>query len=463
MSGLMNKSPRSVTVTRSKTTVVAPVLPMRDHWLPLSNIDLLMPQVDASIILCYDKPEIPFESVVTTLMTSLAEVLVTYYIFAGEVVDTPLGESEVFCNNRGVDFIVAHADVDLSELDLHRLDESVGRGKLVPTVKRGVFCVQATELKCGSVLVCCTFNHKVADAYSTNMFLLSWSETATLKPLSLPPSFRRSSLEPRHPPQYLPYMDSQYLPDSKGPTSDEAAPFYHHTSRMYYVKADQILELQATSSTSHARRTKFESFSSYIWQLLAKRAQRDGQSEKQIKLAIVVDGRTRFVKEDDSEEEINRMKSYFGNLISIPCAVETVEDVSNMTLSEIAEKVDSFLKKFKHRDHFLDLIDFVEIHRPELTRLTCLCARKNDGPTFMVSSGQRFPSGKLDFGWGRPKVGSYYFPWQIGTGYIMPVPSPSGNGDWVVYMHLPKEEIEFIDEVAGHVFQPFSLACLPPY
>ena len=69
----------------------------------------------------------------------------------------------------------------------------------------------------------------------------------------------------------------------------------------------------------------------------------------------------------------------------------------------------------------------------------------------MVSSGQHFPISKVDFGWGKSAFGSFYFPWGGNVGYVMPIPSPSGNGDWVVYMHMLKREPELIECKAAHV------------
>ncbi|KAK7856923.1 hypothetical protein CFP56_021003 [Quercus suber] len=41
--------------------------------------------------------------------------------------------------------------------------------------------------------------------------------------------------------------------------------------------------------------------------------------------------------------------------------------------------------------------------------------------------------------------------------------SPSGNGDWVVYMSILKEELELIEREAGHVFRPLTLGCLDEF
>ena len=123
---------------------VAAVLPRQDHWLPLSNLDLLLPPLDFGVFFCYKKSADSFDcfdAKVSALKASLAKVLVTYYPFAGEVVANSDGEPELLCNNRGVDFTVAYADVELEELNLHDPDESVEK-KLVPEKEGGVLSTQ---------------------------------------------------------------------------------------------------------------------------------------------------------------------------------------------------------------------------------------------------------------------------------------------------------------------------------
>lgn len=121
---------------------MAAVLPMQEHWLPLSNLDLLLPPVDVGVFFCYKSPKaISFGSMVGCLKSSLAKALVSYYAFAGEVVLNSMGEPELLCNNRGVDFVEAVADVELQSLNLYNPDDSV-EGKLVPRKKHGVLAVQ---------------------------------------------------------------------------------------------------------------------------------------------------------------------------------------------------------------------------------------------------------------------------------------------------------------------------------
>lgn len=147
MSGDKKKADADFQVRVTKEEVVAAVLPLQQHWLPLSNLDLLLPPVDVGVFFCYKKPS----AIATTttepatpvgaLKVALARALVSFYAFAGEVVVNSAGEPELFCNNRGVDFVEAVADVELRGLNLYNPDESI-EGKLVPRKRHGVLAVQ---------------------------------------------------------------------------------------------------------------------------------------------------------------------------------------------------------------------------------------------------------------------------------------------------------------------------------
>lgn len=135
-------------VTLLRTEVVAPAELMPEHWLPASNLDLIIPSTDVGVFFCYNKPTsarfMTFTSVISTLKSALARALVHYFPFAGQLVHNSAGEPELLCNNGGVDFIEAHANLTLRDLDLHKPDQTV-RGKLVPHRERGVLSVQVRK------------------------------------------------------------------------------------------------------------------------------------------------------------------------------------------------------------------------------------------------------------------------------------------------------------------------------
>ncbi|XWS20580.1 hypothetical protein CRYUN_Cryun31cG0114600 [Craigia yunnanensis] len=435
--------------------MVAVVLPLQEQWLPLSNLDLLLPPVDVGVFFCYKKPEalgdnMSFGSMVSVLKKAMAQALVSYSAFVGEVVPNNVGEPELVCNNRGVDFVEAYADVELRNLDLHNPDESI-EGKLVPKKTYGVLTVQATELRCGGLVVACTFDHRIADAYSANMFLVSWAEIARSRSISVVPFFGRSLLNPRRPGCMDPTLDHMYMPiSSLPPRKQHHQTTDHLLSRIYYITAEQLDDLQSLACSNGYKRTKLESFSAFLWKMIALLAAKD--NFEITKMGIVVDGRARLGEGD--KDKASLMSSYFGNVLSIPFGGQRVNELIEKPLSWVANQVHDFLDQAVTKEHFLGLIDWVEAHRPKPALAKIYSNGSDDGPAFVVSSGQRFPVSKVDFGWGFPVFGSYHFPWEGDAGYVMPMPSPAREGDWVVYMHLFKRQLELIETEASNVFRP---------
>ncbi|KAK9265848.1 hypothetical protein L1049_027081 [Liquidambar formosana] len=448
-------------VSVSKKEVVTAVMPSQEHWLPLSNLDLLIPPIDVGVFFCYKKPlegadNSTFESMVSVLKKALAQVLVPYYVFSGEVVPNSLGEPELLCNNRGAEFMEAFAQVELRDINSYNPDESV-QGKLVPKKNKGVLSVQATELKCGGLVVACSFDHRVADAHSTNMFLVSWAEKAQSKPLSILPCHRLSLLSPRRPGHYDPSLDNMYVPTSALPPPKEHQPGADHLiSRIYYIAANQLGQLQSMASSGSRNRTKLESFSAFLWKMVAKYAVRQNVDKKIGKLGIAIDGRSRL-SHGEGDDKAALMAAYFGNVLSNSSGEMRIHELNEKPLSLVADTVHDYLERAMTKEHFLGLIDWVEAHRPKPAAAKILSGGSNDGTAIMVSSGLWFPASKVDFGWGRAAFWSYHFPsGGSSAGYVMPMPSPAGNGDWVVFMHSLKGQLEFIEAEAAHLFKPLT-------
>ena len=130
--------------------VVINAHPVQDHRLPLSNLDLLIPHVSVNVFVCYKKPTPRSvssfaEEATRHLKCSLSEALVYYYVFAGEMISNSSGEPELLCNNHGVEFIEAIANIGLAELDFYNPDKTV-EGKLVPKLSdSSVFATQVSS------------------------------------------------------------------------------------------------------------------------------------------------------------------------------------------------------------------------------------------------------------------------------------------------------------------------------
>uniref|UniRef100_A0A453CSK2 Anthranilate N-benzoyltransferase protein 1 n=2 Tax=Aegilops tauschii TaxID=37682 RepID=A0A453CSK2_AEGTS len=159
-------------------------------------------------------------------------------------------------------------------------------------------------------------------------------------------------------------------------------------------------------------------------------------------MGMVVDGRARMFPD-------GAMKAYFGNVLTIPYGVIGTDELRrSMTLADVADDVHRWVREAATGEHFRGLIDWVEALRPKpaVARAYLGGTGGSEAMACFVSSGMGFPVGEADFGTGLPAFASYHFPWPADTGYIMPMPSARGDGDWVVYVHAVPELVKVMEE-----------------
>lgn len=124
-------------------------------------------------------------------------------------------------------------------------------------------------------------------------------------------------------------------------------------------------------------------------------------------------------------------------------------------MSDIGTEVHEFLQTATRKDHFLDLIDWVEERRSQPLVAIAFASKEM---SVMVASGTRFHiMDKMDFGWGKVVFGSCHVPFGRNDCYVMTLPSPTNSNDWVVYMHLPIKHISYIESHASHTLKPLNV------
>ncbi|KAJ0669325.1 putative alcohol O-acetyltransferase [Helianthus annuus] len=125
-----------------------------------------------------------------------------------------------------------------------------------------------------------------------------------------------------------------------------------------------------------------------------------------------------------------------------------------MSLSNVATTVQEFLQPATMKEHFLDIIDWVEEQKP---RPLILKALVDGRMSFTVSAGQKFETmDKIDFGWGKVTFGSCHVPKSRKDCFVMTMGSPTNDEDWVVYMHMPLMHMSFIEAHASYMFKPLD-------
>ncbi|XP_076917481.1 coniferyl alcohol acyltransferase-like [Bidens hawaiensis] len=436
--------------------------PWVDQWLTFTNFDLLVPPFDIGSIFFYKNPshDQNFPTIVNTLKASLSRALALYPPLAGEIEwNEAAGENQIHCNNRGVQFIEAVAEVDLKELNLYKPDECI-EGKLMPKkLQHGVLGIQVTKLKCDGLVIGVMVDHRVVDGYSANMFISTWADMTRSKTPSMIPSFGRSHLKPRSPTSYSPLIDNvfaTFLPPPSHPDNDltREDDEYRLVNRVYYIEGEALNKLQLLANEGGYRRSKLVAFTSFLWKSVSLSMENSGKQNGLCNVIIAVDGRRRL-SEDEDEEKQKLMASHFGNVLSMPYGSKTPQELKEMSLSDIATEVQEFLKPATTKEHFLDIIDWVEDQKPQPLISKALLGEEIT--SFTVSAGQRFETmDAIDFGWGKVTFGSCHVPSSRKDCFLMTMGSPKNNEDWVVYMHLPLKHTIFIEEHASQVFKPLD-------
>jgi hypothetical protein len=297
---------------------------------------------------------------------------------------------------------------------------------------------QVTRFKCGGAVIGCTFDHRVCDAYSFNMFLVAWAAAARGSSAPPPALSCRSIVAPRDPPPRVPSTDSLidllFAPRgaaSPPPASDGAG----SVNRIYCIAAADIDALQASAGPG---RTKLEAFTAHLWQLCSRAASSPRQP---CCMGVVVDGRRRLSPD-------GAMSACFGNVLTVPYGVTGSDDLRCTAFHDVADDVQRWVAEAATGEHFRALVDWVEALRPKPAVARAYLGGTG-GPEAMaciMSSGMGFPVGKADFGTGLPAFASYHFPCPGDCGGVMPMPSARGNGDWVVYVHVTPEMVKVIEE-----------------
>ncbi|KAF2308959.1 hypothetical protein GH714_025994 [Hevea brasiliensis] len=411
--------------------------------LALSNLDLLSGRFPVTYFYFYRNPQaLSFPSIIESLKKSLSETLSYFYPFAGRIVENPLNsEPEIICDNSGALVVEGHANISLMKLNFYNLDQSL-KGKLVSVNPDFPLQVQVTTYTCGGISLTFTFDHALGDASAFGKFLLSWCEIAQNKPLSCIPDHQRN-LRPRCPPTYHPSLDRIFV---KCTIEDilNMSTTNIKIKRLYHVDVSSISRLQHIAGTNDNKRTKIEAFSAYIWKIMATTIDK---KHPRCKMGWLVDGRDRMCGTHSS------MSNYIGNVLSLAVGEATVAELKQGSISDIATNVHDAILKVTNEEHFLDLIDWIECHRPGLMLANIVLG--HGGPALVVSSGRRFPVSELNFGFGSPVLGTVCSTIEkIGVAYMNQRPSALGDGSWTVSAIIWPELASALE--SDNIFEPMS-------
>ncbi|KAF5198290.1 Spermidine hydroxycinnamoyl transferase [Thalictrum thalictroides] len=443
-------TPKIISEFTRKTVVRATNTFIKPYTHHFSNFDLLSGRAPVTVFYAYAKPRVgDYSSMLSVIKTSLSQILNQYFPFAGRIVSNPITNlPEIVCHNQGVELIEVHTDVDLASLDFYDLRQSLDN-LFVPLPDEAPFQMQVTSFTCGGFLLSWCIDHIAADATTTNMFLVSWAQVARNEPISNFPDHQKLIFQPRRPSIYSPLLDQTFSKCTKEMFLSAPNTYDVSVKRLYFVEASDILNLQELANKNGEKRTKLEAFSAYIWKLAATTLE---ESDTDCNMGWLVDGRGRIMSKD--------VKNLVGNFVSMAVGKTSVEELTQGSISDIANAAHEAISKVSNEQHFLELNDWIECHKPGMFLANILLGIS--GPAVMVTSARYFALDDMDIGFGPAVIGTVYstIP-RLGAAYVNPQPSPKGDGSLVVFAMLWPKLAEALEMDPNHVFKPITAMQIP--
>ncbi|MCD7473536.1 hypothetical protein HAX54_015444, partial [Datura stramonium] len=372
--------------------LISPISPTPNHTLYLSNLD------DQNFLRFSIKYLYLFTKSINLekLKYSLSRVLVDYYPLAGRLRKCPENDNklQVDCNGEGAIFAEAFLDLTADELLLVSNKPDKSWRKLLYKVEAQSFLdippliVQATNLRCGGMILCTAINHCICDGIGTAQFLHDWAHFTKDPSSTLPitPLHCRHVLKPRDPTQ----ATSVHPAFTKKPLHDQNPQFgldLHQYLQSQLIcpasitfSQSQILQLKRQCSPS-VKSTSFEVLASHTWRCWVKSL--NLPSSVKVKLLFSINIR-KTVKPELPQ-------GYYGNGFVLGCAEAPVKQVVNGNLQDTVKLV-QHAKSELTNEAVKSIVDLLE----DKTVKTDLSA------SLVISQWSRLRLEEVNFGEGKP-------------------------------------------------------------
>ncbi|XP_058752065.1 benzyl alcohol O-benzoyltransferase-like [Vicia villosa] len=420
------------TVRRRAPELITPAKPTPHETKLLSDIDDqdgLRLQIPVIQFYSYD-PNMIGKDPVEVIRKALAKTLVFYYPFAGRLREGPGRKLMVDCNEEGVLFIEADADVTLKQFGdaLHPpfpllnelLYDVPGSSDLLNTP---LLLVQVTRLKCGGFIFALRLNHTMSDAPGLVQFMSALGETTRgMDKPSISPVWCRELLNARDPPRVTcTHREYERAPDKK----ENLIPFddmVHHT---FFFGPTEVAAIRSLLPPCQRQQySNFEIIAAYFWRCRTIALQLNPNEE--VRIICIVNARSKHVN-------LLLPNGYYGNALAKPAAVTTAGKLTENPLAYALDLV-KMAKANVTQEYMRSIADLMVIKgRPGYTV---------EG-LYLVTDVTRAGFREVDFGWGKAVYGG---PARTGDGGIagfhIPFKNAKGEDGLIIPFFLPSHAME---------------------
>ncbi|CAA2978636.1 methanol O-anthraniloyltransferase [Olea europaea subsp. europaea] len=389
-------------VKRRKPELVIPAKPTPREIKKLSDIDdqeglrFQMP-----IMFFYrDNPSMRGKDPFGVIREGLAKTLVYYYPFAGRIIEGDNRKLMVDCNEEGVLFVEADANISMEQLGDNVLPPCPFMEEFlhdVPGSEGIIGCplllIQVTRFICGGFAMGIRFNHTMADAYGMIQLLTAFTEfvKGASTPSILPVWQREQYFTARSPPRITcTHNEYEQTPHDISYADIMDSEKLIRTAIFFSPNDIQALHNHMSLSGNFNRCSRFELITAYLWKCRTI-ALSPADPDEVVRLSAITTAR--------GKPGLNIPTRYYGNSFTFPAAVSTAGILCTSPLSYAVHLIQK-AKAQLTEEYIKSVADLMVIKkRPKFTTIWNL----------IVSDITRIGFDKVDFGWGDPEFGGIPF------------------------------------------------------
>ncbi|ERN14387.1 hypothetical protein AMTRI_Chr13g124050 [Amborella trichopoda] len=404
-----------------KVSTVLPAAVTADGTVhELSNMDLAMKLHYLRAVYYYNKQAAESLSIYK-VKESMFVLLQRHVAVAGRVRKSESGRPHIKCNDSGVRILEAQCNKTIEEwLELKELihgEELISNQVLGPDLRFSpLLYLQFTKFKCGGMSIAMNWSHILGDAFTASNFIKAWGNLIADNPAE--PPLPTVTLTPPLKPEVQEKKPMKPLSVSK--PVEPAGDYWTVTNTTpmettsFHISGSHVNQLLSNISSPNCKTSSFEAVSAFIWQTLAK------------------------IRGPNEPNVLTLIKKPKG-ILSNQQAISTVSvgfSVSEARLEELAVEI---LKGAK--DETKEICEYIEA---DIVNNDAIVYGGN--LTFVDLEG--LECYELKLAKERPVYASYSVE-QVGdAGVVFVLPGAGSNGERVVTVTLPKEEVS---ELKSHL------------